>query len=138
SFPTRRSSDLMDKRLNDLYIVLALLRICLRKNGQRRQHQNNGKIKPHDMSFYNQTIGAPKGLKSPTTYKAKIAPQRMRFYNVLILVFIKKEVIFGRIVRPNLFDVLIRFTIVFQRLKILDHLHWSTRTNSIIDQFIFS
>src|SRR5690606_42125246 len=91
----------MDKRLNDLYIVLALLRICPRKNGQRREHQNNGKIQPHDMSFYNQTIGAPKGLKSTTTSNAKIAPQRMRLYNVLILLFTNKQVIIGRILSPN-------------------------------------
>ena len=43
------------------------------------------------------------------------------FYQLLILVFIKKEVVFTWIIRPDILDAFIHFSFIFNFLKIFDN-----------------
>ena len=44
----------------------------------------------------------------------------------LVFVLVEKEVLFGGVVRPNVFDGIVGFAFVVNFLKVLNHFHGST------------
>ena len=55
----------------------------------------------------------------------------------LIFLFVKEEVVLGRVVRPDVLDALVGLAVVFQFLKVLDVFLRGTGTVRLMYQFIF-
>lgn len=63
------------------------------------------------------------------------------FYSVrhvlfLIFLLIKKEILFARIIRPNIFYTFIDFAFIFHLLQVFDYFQRSARTHCIVNQLI--
>ena len=54
-----------------------------------------------------------------------------------IFVFVEEEVVFARIVRPDVFDAFVDLSFVFDLLQVLDHFQRGARTDGIVDQLVF-
>lgn len=46
--------------------------------------------------------------------------------NYLLVLLVEKEIVLGRVIRPNVFDGLVDLTIIVEFLKVLDNLLRST------------
>lgn len=55
----------------------------------------------------------------------------------LIFFLVKEKIFLRRIIRPNILYAFVYFTVIFEFLKILDHVLRGARTVCVIDQFIF-
>jgi hypothetical protein len=55
---------------------------------------------------------------------------------VLIFVFVEEEIILGRIIRPNLFDGLIRLSVIFELLEIFHYFQWSAGADGVVNKLI--
>lgn len=54
----------------------------------------------------------------------------------LILLLVEEEILLGRIVRPNVLDALIRFTVIIEIVKVLNDFQRCALTRGVIDQLI--
>ena len=70
--------------------------------------------------------------------KPRSIPRGFSYQQIaLVLVFVKEEIVFSRVIRPYLFNIFVGLTIIFKGLQVLNNLNGRSRTDSIIDQFIF-
>lgn len=60
---------------------------------------------------------------------------RPKYFSVLL--FVEEEIVFRRVVRPNILDRFVYFTLVFYFLQVFKYFERRTRTYCVVNQLIF-
>ena len=56
---------------------------------------------------------------------------------LLILLLVEKEIVLGRVVRPDVLDALVGLAVVLKFLKVLDYLLRGAGTVGVVNKFVF-
>ena len=55
-----------------------------------------------------------------------------------ILVLVEEKVLMARVIRPDIFDSFIEFSVVFQFVEVIDHFGGGAGADGIVNQFFLS